>query len=82
MLYEPEEWRALLEHFFGQVRTGHSDGMVTGICRKPLAWHPRDLAASLRFEFNLPYPDGKRMELGSLALAAFSHRLGFPLERD
>ncbi len=80
--YEPEEWRALLGRFFGQVQSGHADGMMTSICRKPLAWHPRELAASLRFEFNLPYPDGKRMELASHALAAFSHRLGFPLEQD
>lgn len=42
--------------------------------------HPRDLAESLRFEFNLPYPDGKRMGLVRLALDAFSKRLGLSLE--
>ena len=54
--------------------------MVTVLCRKPLAWHPRELAESLRFEFDLPYPDGRRMGLVSLALKSFSQRLGLDLE--
>ena len=54
--------------------------MVTVLCRKPLTWHPRELAESLRFEFDLPYPDGRRMGLVSLALKSFSQRLGLDLE--
>lgn len=77
--FEAEEWRDLWVRHFGEVETGHSDGMVTAICRKPLAMHPRDLAESLRFEFNLPYFDG-RMELARLAIEAFSVRLKLPLE--
>lgn len=78
--YAPEEWKELLERFFGEVRSGHSDGMMTAVCRKALNFRPQDLARSLRFEFNLPYPDGKRLGLAPQALAAFSHRLGVSLE--
>ena len=53
--------------------------MVTARCRKPLFLHPRELADSLRFEFNLPYPDGQRMGLVRQALVAFSVRLRLPL---
>lgn len=75
-----EEWRDLWARHFGEVEVGLSDGMVTAMCRKPLAWHPRDLTESLRFEFNLPYPDGQRMGLVRLALTSFSRRLDLPLE--
>ena len=78
--FEEGEFRELFSRFFGSVKTGLHDGMVTAMCRKPLSQHPRDLAESLRFEFNLPYPDGRRMELGSKAIQAFSARLGLCLE--
>lgn len=77
--YEVAEFRDLFARHFGSVETGQTDGMVTARCRKPLLFQPRDLTASLRFEFNLPYPDGKRMELVKQALDAFSVRLGLPL---
>lgn len=38
------------------------------------------LAAALRFEFDLPYPDDTRMGLADEALAAFSARLGKTIE--
>ena len=78
--FEEEEWKALWEHRFGTVQTGLVGGMVTARCRKPLYLHPRDLAESLRFEFDLPYPNGQRMGLVRLALDAFSKRLGLSLE--
>lgn len=78
--FELEEWKALWNRQFGIVDVGNSDGMVTARCRKPLFLHPRELADSLRFEFNLPYPDGQRMGLVRQALEAFSMRLGLPLE--
>ena len=78
--FEEDEWKALWERHFGMVQTGLVGGMVTARCRKPLFLHTRDLAESLRFEFNLPYPDGKRMGLVRLALDAFSKRLGLSLE--
>lgn len=78
--YEEGEFRDLFARHFGTVETGLMDGMVTARCRKPLLFQPRDLAASLRFEFNLPYPDGKRMGLVKQALDVFSVRLGLSLE--
>ncbi|WP_419008591.1 ParB N-terminal domain-containing protein [Desulfovibrio sp.] len=78
--FEEAEWLELWSRYFGSVEAGLSDGMVTVRCRKPLAWHPRELAESLRFEFDLPYPDGQRMGLVRLALKSFSQRLGLPLE--
>ena len=78
--FEEAEWLELWSRYFGSVEAGLSDGVVTVRCRKPLAWHPRDLAKSLRFEFDLPYPDGQRMGLVRLALQAFSMRLGLDLE--
>ncbi len=78
--FEAGEWRDLWARHFGEVETGLSDGMATAMCRKPLAWQRRELAESLRFEFNLPYPDGRNMGLVQLALRAFSTRLGLPLE--
>ena len=78
--FEEAEWLKLWSRYFGVVEAGLCDGMVTVRCRRPLAWHPRELAASLRFEFDLPYPDGQRMGLVRLALKSFSQRLGLPLE--
>ena len=37
------------------------------------------LAAALRFEFDLPYPGGRRLGMAEEALAAFSTRLGVSL---
>lgn len=78
--YEPDEWKELVGRFFAEARFGHSDGMMTALCRKALFVKPVDLTQSLRFEFNLPYPGGRRMELASHALRAFSRRLGVNLE--
>lgn len=78
--FEGAEWLELWSRYFGSVEAGLSDGMVTVRCRRPLAWHPRELAESLRFEFDLPYPDGQRMGLVRLALKSFSQRLGLDLE--
>lgn len=78
--FEEAEWLELWRRYFGNVETGLYDGMVTVRCHKPLAWHPRELAESLRFEFDLPYPDGQRMGLVPLALKSFSQRLGLSLE--
>jgi hypothetical protein len=75
-----EEFEALFRRHFGDVETGDKGDMVTARCRNPLLMWPRELAESLRFEFNLPYPDGGRMNLASLAISAFSIRLGLDLE--
>lgn len=78
--FDLEEFRDLFARHFGSVDARECNGMATVMCRKPLALHPRDLAESLRFEFDLPYPEGKRMGMARRALDAFSVRLGLPLE--
>ncbi len=78
--FEEKEFLELFSRHFSSVDVGLMEGMVTARCRKSLYIHPRDLAKSLRFEFNLPYPDGQRMGLARHALEAFSVRLGIPLE--
>lgn len=78
--FEVTEFQELLSQFFGDVTVAKESSMVIATCRKPLHIRPQDLAESLRFEFNLPYADGKRMELNLLALKTFSFRLGLDLE--
>ena len=78
--YSPQEFEALFSQFFAVVDVGSKASSVTAACRGPLPIRPRELVASLRFEFNLPYPDGTRMELAQLALRTFSKRLGIDLE--
>lgn len=74
-----EEFHALFARHFGEVTVGKADSMVTARCRNPLFMLPQQLAESLRFEFNLPYPGNKRMGLAKIALEAFSVRLGLNL---
>jgi hypothetical protein len=59
---------------------GKKETSVTAVCRGPLPIRPADLAESIRFEFNLPYPGGRRLGLVRQALQAFSLRLGVDLE--
>lgn len=49
---------------------------VSAVAASPLKIDPKKLAAALRFEFELPYPDGERMGLGDLAVSSFNARLG------
>lgn len=78
--HSPQEFKALFARFFAVVDVGRKATSVTAACRGPLPIRPSELAASLRFEFNLPYPDGSRMALTRQALEAFSLRLGVDLE--
>lgn len=78
--YTVEEFQNLFSEFFSLVQTGRKATSVTAICKGPLPFRPSDLAESIRFEFNLPYPDGQRLGLAQQALRAFGHRLGMDLE--
>lgn len=80
--YSREEFARIFEEFFSVVQIGKKSTSVTAICKNPLPIRPADIAASIRFEFNLPYPDGKRMGLTRQALQAFSLRLGMNLEAE
>lgn len=80
--YTVDEFHGLFSEVFSTVQVGKKSTSVTAICKDPLPIRPADIAASIRFEFNLPYPDGKRMGLTRQALQAFSLRLGMNLEAE
>lgn len=80
--YSREEFTNMFDEFFSTVQVGKKGTSVTAICKNTLPIRPSDLAASIRFEFNLPYPCGKRLGLTRQALQAFSHRLGMNLEAE
>lgn len=77
--HSPEEFAELFSEFFSIVQIGKKATSVTAICKGPLPVRPADIAESIRFEFDLPYPGGKRLGLTNQAIAAFSHRLGMDL---
>jgi len=73
--HTPEEWYELWKQQFEKVKVTESANNVECICGKPIKPSDEELTAALCFEFNLPYPDGHRMDLAKEALAAFSQRL-------
>ena len=77
--YERAEFQTMFLPFFDEVEVGIKATAVTAICRKPRPVSPERLAAALRFEFDLPYPGGRRLGMVEEALAAFSTRLGVSL---
>lgn len=77
--HTPQEFYDLFRPFFGTVAISADRGNVYAACADPLPPDPDRLADALRFEFDLPYPDGSRLGLADAALAAFSQRLGLPL---
>jgi hypothetical protein len=77
--HTPEEFYALFRPFFGTVSVSSDGNNVYAACANALPPDPARLAEALRFEFDLPYPDGSRLGLVEDALAAFSARLGLPL---
>ncbi len=74
--HSPDELQAMGKQFFRQI--DYYPGTSThGIrCRAVREIDYRSLKAAIVFEFNLPYPDGTRMDLSDAALDAFSAYLG------
>jgi len=70
------EWRALWGEFFHDVTVWLALNNVESIARNPRQVDDGCLLKALRFEFDLPYPDGTRMGLADQAIAAFEARLG------
>ena len=75
------EWQELFEIGWHQVKTSTIPSKVNAICRHPKPVPHKLLAEAVRFEFNLPYPNGQRMGLAEAALDAFSARLGVDLKQ-
>lgn len=76
-----DEFRALFKERFGEVHAAHSQANVQIIAGKPLPIDPKELGAAIDFEFDLMYPDGKRMGLADYGREMFGKRHGIDLSR-
>lgn len=65
------EIRELLEEFWGNVQVWDAEGYVYAAAKFPKEIDPEELEASLRFEFDLPHPDGQRLGLAEEAVDAW-----------
>jgi len=77
--FTPGEFFDLWSERFHKVKVdgkggGSAGGLVLAWVKdpKPIPW--KDLAAAIRFEFDLPFPDGSRLGLVKEARAAFKKR--------
>ena len=76
---EARDITRLFEPIFEDVKVKDAHSFVGLIARDPKLTDKNALRAALEFEFDLPYPDGKRMGLADLAIEVFSERLGVKL---
>ena len=69
-----KEFYDLFYQFFRDVKISEMSGNVCAKCEnvRRIPWER--LVKALQFEFNLPYPDGSRMELVDDAINAFKRR--------
>ena len=77
--HTPKEFYDLFKPHFENVQVKTKGENVTAICAKPFCIKASSLKKSIEFEFNLPYPDGSRMNLIDEAKDAFSKRLDIKL---
>ena len=77
--HSQHEFYCLFKEFFEIVQVTESNSNVQAICARPKPIDFEKLNAALDFEFNLPYPDGSRMERVIQAKSAFSERTGILL---
>jgi hypothetical protein len=73
------EFHQLWTPFFRSVRVREMSNNITATCAHALPIDKERLRAAIEFEFDLPYPDGSRMELVDNAIKAFEKRLGMKL---
>ena len=76
-----EEWKELWLNGFKYVDVFETakNGLVQAVCKKPRQIEPEKLKAALEFEFNLPHPNGRRLDLADKAKECFGKRLGMKL---
>ena len=78
--HTPEEFYRLFKRYFSAVEVVVRHDNVNATCGNPIIQSIlRDLRAAIEFEFNLPYPDGSRMNLVDEAISAYETRLGVTL---
>lgn len=73
------EFRELFGQFFRSVKVDDFNNNINAACASALPVDRDRLRAAIEFEFNLPYPDGTRMELVKCAMDSFSQRLQITL---
>lgn len=69
-----EEFAELWRERFEVVRAWEARSLVCVSCRKPRPIPADELEAAIRFEFDLPHPDGARLGLAEEALEAWRRR--------
>jgi hypothetical protein len=69
------EFKDLFGTFFRSVKVDDFSNNINAACASALPVDPARLRAAIEFEFNLPYPDGTRMDLTKCAMDSFSQRL-------
>lgn len=74
-----KEFHALWTPGFRSVKVREMSNNITAACAHALPVDPAKLRAAIEFEFDLPYPDGTRMDMVAEAIAAFENRLGLRL---
>jgi len=72
--HTPGEWYALWKNQFEKVKVTESANNVECQCVRPIKPTRSEIEAAIRFEFELPYPDGSKMGLSNEALDAFLTR--------
>lgn len=77
--HTPEEFYGLWKPHFESVQVKLDSTNVVAVAQGPKPVDAKRLGEALDFEFDLPYPDGKRMGLAGEARAAFAQRLGIKL---
>lgn len=77
--HTPAELFDLFSTAFRRVESRDLHNNAAAIASQPKPIDTQALLAAIRFEFDLPYPDGSRMDLVEPALHAFSQRLGINL---
>jgi hypothetical protein len=75
------EFKELISHGFKSVDTflTAKNGLVQAVGSNARTIPTDELRAAIEFEFNLPHPNGLRLDMAEEALKAFSKRLGVDL---
>lgn len=75
------EFKTLVQHGFKHVETflTAKNGLVQAVGANARKIEADELRAAIEFEFNVPHPGGRRLDMVDEAKAAFSKRLGMAL---
>ena len=73
------EFKDLFGPFFRSVKVDDFSNNINAACASARPVDPARLRAAIEFEFDLPYPDGTRMDLVKCAMDSFSKRFQITL---